>query len=38
MSAATLKPQRYASQLDFGRNEVFVEFSTHVIENQPIIQ
>ena len=37
MFHVSLTPQRYAGQLDFGRIKVFVKFSTHVIENQPII-
>ena len=33
-----LTPHHDAGQLHFGRIKVFVIFSTHVIENQPIIR
>ena len=38
MLHVSLTPQHDAGQLDFGRIKVLVIFSTHVIENQPIIR
>ena len=38
MLDVSLTPQHHASQTDFGRIEVFVIFSIHLIENQPIIR